>query len=176
MGLRLIREMCRRRHIRPRHARYVSKRRVKRAAKAFDERVTSWQRVELRLGGAKRPTDLAASVDKARSLRSINENLEAILDVLRFAVGYQVSYSCVPGFLPVLTLDFVSSGSPLSTMIRLLLRHGRPRQAIAIKAVTRGGYAPLSLRPLLAILIYPLPMTKTTTTRMAVVAPAWSGG
>ena len=87
MGMRRRRESALRRHTPRNHPRYVSKRRLKRAAKEFDRRVTSFQRVALRLGNAKRPDGLTVEIDKAKSLRNINSNLEALLDVMRFAVG-----------------------------------------------------------------------------------------
>ena len=85
--MRLLVEMTARHNLQPGHRRYRTARRLERATKDFDTRLTALQRTISRFGGAKAPDELSIEIDKARSLRAISASLMGILDTMRYAVG-----------------------------------------------------------------------------------------
>ena len=85
-------EITERRGLPAAHPMYITRDRLRQVTKTFDLRLTAVQRVENRFGGPKKPNSLTIEIDKAHTLRKINKNMEAMLDVMRFQVGFPATH------------------------------------------------------------------------------------
>ena len=122
MRRRIEKEITDRRGLPRGHQMHVSDGRLRGLAKVFDTRLTAVQRVESRFGGPKKPNSLSIEIDKAQTLRKINTNLEAMLDVMRYQVCFSAFQCHNTRVCAALTMKFLRLVSLGWTPLRLLLR------------------------------------------------------